>query len=248
MGIIRDYFPKPLQTPALNALPLVKKARYFGFNRYCPVCNSHVRLFKAAGVFKRPDAICPVCNSGERHRLVSLFLDREQERFLGKKILHIAPERMIAKRLRGFSPEGYLSADINESRAMVKMDITSIQYPDKSFDVVYCSHVLEHVSDDLLALREFHRVLDDRGIAVIQVPILGDSTFEDPSITDPEERQRLFGQHDHVRRYGPDIKARIEGEGFVVTEYGSIDFNGVKRASKMVLKNLSVFLCEKVSS
>lgn len=246
MGIIRSYFPKPLQAPMLKALPLVKKGLHFGFNRYCPICDSHVRYFKPTGVFSRPDAVCPVCKSGERHRLAWLFLDREYIRFIGKKILHIAPEETIAKRLKGFSPNGYLSADINESRAMVKMDITQINYSDKMFNIIYCSHVLEHVSDDLKALREFHRVLADDGFAVIQVPILGESTFEDPTVTDPKERERLFGQHDHVRRYGPDIKQRIEKEGFSVKEFASADFKNVKNSQKMALKNLSIFFCEKI--
>ena len=49
------------------------------------------------------------------------------------------------------------------------------------------------------------------------MPITADHTFEDPSITDPVERQRVFGQHDHVRNYGPDYKQRLEDAGFSVS-------------------------------
>lgn len=100
---------------------------------------------------------------------------------------------------------------------MVKMDITDIQYPDNTFDIVYCSHVLEHVPDDHKAMREFARVLKPEGWAVFMIPLSAEQTIEDPLITSPAERERLFGQHDHVRRYGPDFKDRLEKEGFKVT-------------------------------
>jgi ubiquinone/menaquinone biosynthesis C-methylase UbiE len=90
------------------------------------------------------------------------------------------------------------------------MDITDIQYPDNTFDVIYCSHVLEHVPDDRKAMREFARVLKPEGWAVFMVSLSEEHTIEDPSITSPAERERLFGQHDHVRRYGPDFKDRLD--------------------------------------
>jgi SAM-dependent methyltransferase len=94
-------------------------------------------------------------------------------------------------------------------RAMVRMDITDIQYPKDTFDVIYCSHVLEHVVDDRKAMREFHRVLRPDGWALLLVPITVEKTFEDPSVTDPEERLSVFGQEDHVRCYGPDYVERL---------------------------------------
>ena len=102
------------------------------------------------------------------------------------------------------------------SRADVKMDITHIQYPDSYFDVVYCSHVLEHVPDDRKAMREFCRVLNHGGWAVLLVPIDAEKTFEDPSVVDPAERLKLFGQHDHVRVYGHDYIDRLRAAGFSV--------------------------------
>jgi SAM-dependent methyltransferase len=99
---------------------------------------------------------------------------------------------------------------------MERMDITDIQYPDESFDVIYCSHILEHVPDDRRAIREFHRVLRQDGWAMLLVPITADRTMEDPSVTDPAERLRLYGQADHVRRYGPDYADRLREAGFDV--------------------------------
>jgi SAM-dependent methyltransferase len=105
---------------------------------------------------------------------------------------------------------------------MVEMDVTSIQYPDDCFDVIYCSHVLEHVPDDRAAIRELYRVLKPGGWAILQVPISADATFEDPTVTDPDARERLFGQDDHVRRYGPDYADRLAAAGFLVSVDGFV--------------------------
>ena len=131
-------------------------------------------------------------------------------------MLHVAPEPCFEPRLKQRLGEGYLSADLYNPRAMVKMDITEIDFPDEYFDVVYCSDVLEHVEDDRKAMREFLRVLRRDGWAVLLVPVAGDKTREDPSIVDAAERLRLFGQEDHVRRYGRDYLDRLREEGFRV--------------------------------
>jgi ubiquinone/menaquinone biosynthesis C-methylase UbiE len=110
-----------------------------------------------------------------------------------------------------------MTADLH-SPAMVKMDITNIQFPDETFDVVYCSHVLEHVPDDRKAMREFYRVLKSNGWAVLLVPIIVEKTFEDPSIDKPKDRLRLFGQSDHVRKYGRDYVDRLRESGFSVSK------------------------------
>jgi SAM-dependent methyltransferase len=133
-----------------------------------------------------------------------------------KKVLHVAPERCFEGRLKAALGADYLTTDLLDPHVMERMDITEIRYPDESFDVIYCSHVLEHVPDDRKAMREFRRVLKKSGWAVLLVPITTESTVEDPSITDPAERLRLFGQDDHVRRYGPDYLDRLREAGFDV--------------------------------
>jgi SAM-dependent methyltransferase len=175
---------------------------------------------------RREDALCMFCGSLERHRLVWLYFKRKTNLYSGNslKMLHVAPEEVFEKLLRTQLGSNYLTADLYNPRAMVKMDITDIQYPDDSFDVIYCSHVLEHVIDDKKAMREFLRVSKPNGWAILLVPIVAEHTFEDLSITEPAERARLFGQEDHVRNYGRDYEDRLREAGFDVDVIYPEDF------------------------
>lgn len=117
--------------------------------------------------------------------------------------------------------DNYITADIESPLAKVKMDIHQIPFNENSFDAVLCNHVLEHVQDDIKAMREIHRVLKPGGFAVLQVPFFNpipDKTFEDFSITDPRAREKAFGQDDHVRKYGKDYPQRILRAGLKAVE------------------------------
>ena len=179
----------------------------------------------AARVHPEEDARCIGCSALERHRLAWLFLHHRTNLFDGrpKKMLHLAPEPWFEPRLRSHLGSGYITADLRPSRAMVTMDITRINYPAASFDVIYCSHVLEHVTDDLTAMHECWRILKPGGWALIMVPITAPETFSDPMAITDEDRLRLHGQADHVRRYGPDFVDRLRRAGFVVTVVGPRD-------------------------
>jgi SAM-dependent methyltransferase len=131
-------------------------------------------------------------------------------------MLHVAPEACFEPLFRKRLGAGYISADLLNPRAKVKMDVTNVEYPDEFFDVIYCSHVLEHVPDDRRAMREFYRVLKKDGWAILLVPITAESTVEDLTIVNPLDRLRLYGQEDHVRRYGPDFVDRLKDSGFKV--------------------------------
>jgi len=149
---------------------------------------------------------------------VWLYFKKKTNLFDGypKKVLHVAAEPVFEKLLKKCLGKSYLTADLNDPRAMVKMDICNIQYPRETCDVIYCSHVLEHVQNDKEAIQEFHRVLKSEGWAMLLVPLSADKTYEYPSVTDPSERLKLFGQEDHVRRYGPDYTERLREVGFNV--------------------------------
>ena len=117
----------------------------------------------------------------------------------------------------------YVTSDIS-AVADVQADITDLPFPDARWDVVVCSHVLEHVVDDASARRELRRVLSPQGRAIVIVPRRqGVPTDEDASVTDPDERRRRFGQNDHVRIYGDDLEERLSSAGFTTVEPVSVD-------------------------
>ena len=191
---------------------------FFGRRRYCPLCASWTRRFLPHGPAARrtDDARCPVCRSVGRHRLSWLYLERLLDG-TAKRVLHMAPEMSIGAALQRVPGIEYLSADLGSPHAMVKMDITATGVADDSFDLIYCSHVLEHVRDDRAAMREMFRVLKPGGRALIMVPIRSGATLEDPAVTDPAERERLYLQSDHVRFYGlEDLRERLAAQGFEV--------------------------------
>lgn len=241
----------------------VRRVANVGLARRCPCCEASVRRFLPFGVGRRrEEAQCPICGSLERHRLIWLYVTQRTDFFDGKrkKVLHIAPEPQLSRLFK--SPEyiDYLSADLFDPHAMVKMDITDIQYPDNTFDVIYCSHVLEHVSDDRKAMREFHRVLKDGGWAILQVPfpettlcvsapMMDDFTFEDPTVTSPNERERVYGQFDHVRRYGRDYGDRLAEAGFSVSIDSFVRELSEREAKRFgLMRTEDVYFCRKERS
>jgi SAM-dependent methyltransferase len=162
--------------------------------------------------------------------------------------LHFAPEHIIQKKLRACSNLDYTSADLDSPLAMVRLDITDIPYAENTFDVILCSHVLEHIPDDHQAMGELYRILKPGGWALVLVPFDPEraETFEDPDVVDPKERLRLFGQSDHVRIYGCDLKDRLERVGFTVRqEFYARELGPILAERYGLLVELDMFYCTK---
>jgi len=197
---------KLISSPTKSFLrDILKILKYGGNKKYCPVCSRYSSKFASFGSIPRNGAKCVWCGALERQRLSWLFLKRKTDLFSQKqnrKMLHVAPESCIENRLRKEIGKGYITADLFSKQVDIKMDITKIQLPENTFDIIYCSHVFEHVADDKKAISEIYRVLKGGGWAVLLVPVTCEKTFEDPNITDKRERLRLFGHEDHVRIYG----------------------------------------------
>lgn len=192
----------------------LRKARFGGEGQFCPVCGSRVKRF-----LKR--RICPICFAKDRHRFAFLVLGRETDLLSNpeRRFLHVAPEPELSKKMRRSHGARYVTADLYNPKVDLSIDIRDILCPDEIFDGIYCSHVLEHVDNDDKAIREFFRILKPGGFATIQVPITRDRTFQDPSITDPKDRLKHYGQLDHVIAYGPDFSERLAECGFLVTSF-----------------------------
>jgi hypothetical protein len=216
-------------------------------SRFCPICYRGAESFRPFGKPKREEAMCPTCGSLERHRLVWLFINAKTDLLDGrqKKLLHVAPEKHLSALLSSLENLDYLSADIMYSTAMIRMDLTGIPFPDESFDIVICNHVFEHIPDDRLAMSELYRILKPSRWAIMQVPIYGERTIENPSVIDPKERRKLFGQEDHVRKYGRDYKDRLEEAGFkVMVDAFHKEFDDAARR-RYGLRKQDVYYCEK---
>lgn len=213
----------PDQSIIISTLERAEAWYYIGSTHYCPICESYSSGF--APRRNRRNVECTNCGSRPRHRRDWLYIRQHTNLLDGtpKNLLHVAPEEGLEKRFQQAPNIDYLSADLDPERAMVAMDITDIQYPDDTFDVIYCSHVLEHVPDDRRAMRELYRVLKPGGWAIINAPISRKTTLEDPSITSPEQRARVFGQWNHVRRYGEDYTDRLRESGFEVSAERFVD-------------------------
>lgn len=199
----------------------------------------------------RENCRCPHCYSKDRDRLIWFFLNRKTNLMKdsnGKALLHFAPEPELKKALSAVSHLIYIDADLNPMLAGHQMDITAIPLPENSQDAVLCNHVLEHIPDDSLAMRELYRVLKPGGFAVLQVPISlsQQATVEDPEVTSPKERERRFGQRDHVRIYGKDYTQRLRKAGFTVQEVEPIDFLSPDEIQRFgILKEETVYYCTK---
>lgn len=216
------YIPRPWLIRLSYVVQFFAPVLYGGSRFTDPIDGRSYRKFLPYGYGGniRDNALSPGTNSLERHRLMYLYLKRDTDFFTkAQKVLHVAPEQCFYGRFRKMDNLDYTTADLDSPIADISIDIHDIPFEENTFDVVFCNHVLEHVNDDQQCMRELCRILKPGGLAIMQVPWIPDQekTVEDPSITDPKERERLFGQYDHVRKYGKDYEDRLINAGFKVT-------------------------------
>lgn len=222
----------------------------------CPVCKSKFSAFlpfgkgfwpNAVGIGFRPHAKCPNCHALDRHRKIWLLMQQLDWYRKGMRVLHFAPELIFYKLFSSFKDIDYWPVDLNPKNRKIKkvVDITDIPFEDNSFDLIMCTHVLEHIPDEKKAMSELYRVLKPKtGIAILNVPIFYiPVTFEEPEYNTPELRKKYYGQHDHVRAYGLDYPQRLGAAGFSVQLFEDIDDKDLKRYG--VNKNEKIFWCRK---
>ncbi|MFP4664842.1 MAG: class I SAM-dependent methyltransferase [Bacteroidales bacterium] len=223
---------------------------FYRGNKYeCPVCGGTFRKMLPYGNKGDDNRLCPRCLSLERHRLLWLFFKEKTNLFTERmRVLHVAPEQPFLERFKKLENLDYTTGDLLSPIADVKMDIMDIPFEDNHFDLVICNHVLEHVESDIKAMKEVLRVLKPGGRAFLQVPInyRNEETIEDLSITDPRERERIFGQYDHVRWHGLDYAERLRSAGFDVDENRFVESLGDEKIDRYRLrKEETIFVSRK---
>jgi SAM-dependent methyltransferase len=216
----------------------LRRLAFAGSAVTCPLCGNSVREFrshgggaevldrrKVVGGMRRDNDRCPVCHGCDRTRMMKLYLETNTQITRSPmRLLHIAPDFGLYLWLKTLPKLEYTGSDIDPSRYrhvanMKPADLTSMPFADNQFDIVICSHVLEHVPDDKKAFAEIFRILAPGGHALLLTPqaLDGNPTEEDPRINDPVEQDRRFGQWDHVRIYSrQDFLDRMKASGFDV--------------------------------
>ena len=234
---VKKIIPIKLGHSVKKALLFIRGMYYKGNNYYCPICGGYFRKFLPGGfdlpVIKemqitgagyRQNNVCPRCLSTDRDRLVYLYLKERTDFFsVLLKVLHIAPEPSLYKIFKKLDNIEYIAGTKYQegfyySEKLIKLDITSLPFNNDYFDLIIANHILEHIEDDRLAMKELYRVLKIGGQAILQVPISLklNKTYENPTVKSKTEREKHFGQFDHIRLYGKDYPKRLEEVGFQV--------------------------------
>lgn len=174
-----------------------------------------------AETLNREEYLCPVCGSSDRDRLIAMFLQKANIRQAaeGFRILQFAPSPGIEMWLKRHCPHTvYESADLFMENVTCQADIQNLyMMQEEAYDLIICSHVLEHVQDDRKALREMKRILKPEGKIVFLVPVdMGTEEIDEQWGLPEEENWRRFGQSDRCRLYGKrGLRERLSEEFYV---------------------------------
>ena len=200
--------------------------QFYRGNRFrCNVCNKGIRSFIE---MKNGDKLCPRCGSLSRNRRTWEMIAPD---IISKEltVLDFSPSRTLYRVMKSNLKGNYYSSDLSgDFISDYQFDITKIDTEDNRFDLVICYHILEHVIDDLQAMRELHRVTKKGGLCLIQTPFKEGEVYEDLNITSEQERLIHFGQIDHVRIYSVEsLRNRLTECGFLVEvkEFSELENN-----------------------
>jgi SAM-dependent methyltransferase len=243
--------PRPLLIRMSYVFRAFAPLLYKGNKVECTVCEKKFRKFLSYGskVAERQNVLCPYCLTLERHRLMWLYLKDKTNFFTADlKVMHVAPEQCFYKSFRKQKNLDYTTGDLVSPLADIHFDLHKIPLEDNQYDVIFCNHVLEHVDDDHQCMTELLRIMKPGGWGIFQVPIDGsrDTTYEDPTITSPEDREREFWQKDHVRLFGLDYPDRLEKAGFKVDRNNMVNEIPAELAERYRLQKSEIlYVCHK---
>ncbi len=214
--------PRPLLIKLSLIFSKIAPILYYGNKYQDPISGKTYRKFLPYGYggrAKRDNVLCPGSLSLERHRLLWLYLKNKTDFFTKNyKMLHIAPEQCFYKLFKAQKNLNYTTGDYNSPIADIHFDLHKAPFEDNSFDVIFCNHVLEHVENADICMKELYRIMNKGGWGIFQVPldVTREKTYEDKSIITEADRELHFWQKDHLRLFGLDYKDKLQNAGFTV--------------------------------
>lgn len=151
---------------------------------------------------------------GTRGGSLIAYFTAHPEMLTGKSVMHFAPEPALRQWFKAHGTrlgvKDYVTMDGITVDVDILTDITNIRAADRSFDLVICHRVLEHIPDDAKAYSELHRILKPGGLLHMSVP-------QSPHLPQTAEWILPDESHDwHMRQYGADLPQRISAAGFQV--------------------------------
>ena len=220
-----------------------------GNNAYCPICEMNFKKFIPLN-YQAVDTnyLCPRCGSAQRQRLLWLYLSARCLILSDHPVLlHLSPRSCLVHKLRSIRNLTYVTSDYEKKTMDRQFDLRNIQEQNDTYDIIVCYHIMEHIQEDIKAMREIYRILKPGGVALFQVPFWDKDTFENPEIRTSEDRRVAFGQGDHVRIYGyDDFTLRLSKSGFTVTPVRYAGQLGPQICRKYVLnEDEIIFACHK---
>ncbi len=214
--------PRPLLIKLSLIFSKIAPILYYGNKYQDPISGKTYRKFLPYGYggrAKRDNVLCPGSLSLERHRLLWLYLKNKTDFFTKNyKMLHIAPEQCFYKLFKAQKNLNYTTGDYNSPIADIHFDLHKAPFEDNSFYVIFCNHVLEHVENADICMKELYRIMNKGGWGIFQVPldVTREKTYEDKSIITEADRELHFWQKDHLRLFGLDYKDKLQNAGFTV--------------------------------
>jgi len=238
--LVKKIIPRKIIKQNETLLRNIISVAYRGNKYQCSICNFSMSNFIT---LNNNDKLCPKCGSLARTRKLWTVLENRIE---GKKILHFSPSKSIKTKLESFKNIDYITTDYaGEFDATKRLNIESIDEPNDEYDLVICYHVLEHIDNDIKAMKELIRILKPGGLCFIQTPFKSGDIYENDAIKTDEERLVHFGQEDHVRIYSVEgLINRLNNVGFSTTlmEYNEVEnnSNGFNTEEKVIIAQKTI--------
>ncbi len=243
---LKSILPESLLFGLEPVMRSIYSVPFRGQGYHCSICKTNLK--KWISIHDGADNLCPACGSIARTRLMTTLLF-EKTFELEKQswsLLHFSPSRPLKRLLRKYPKLDYVTTDYESQYEDCNYDITAIPEPENRFDLIICFHVLEHIPDDRKAMEELFRIVKPGGTVLLQTPFQKGPTYEDPTITSKTDREKHFGQDDHVRIYGlDDFIVRLEDVGFKTKRQNAVELIGEESVNRLSIKGENVVVFAK---